>query len=379
MRASDHAVLALQGKVVTQNSRYSVIHGESGVWSLKIQNVRETDRGCYYCQINTQPLKKQSGCIDVHLPPDISDKDSSTDLTIHEFQDARLFCSATGHPTPKILFRKDDGTPIIFRNNNSDLYSTEIYSGKLLNFLKVQRDQMGAYLCIAANGIEPAVSKRMILNVQFPPNVTTETPILGAVQESDRQIDCIVESFPVSINYWIKESNFKLNQWDQNNLTMLQQSNKYIISDKRLSSYKTRMLLTINNFNSMDAGRYICLSSNPLGRANSTIKIYEIKLTTTSTTTVRTTTTSTTTTTMRPSTRRTTYPLTTTSTLPTTTSTEMDLEYITYNSLDLHVGVESYQHQLNNVHSNSTRLWQSFLLCWCVLVKLKFFNALPGG
>lgn len=56
-----------------------------------------------------------------------------------------------------------------------------------------------------------------------PPNVTTETPILGAVQESDRQIDCIVESFPVSINYWIKESNFKLNQWDQNNLTMLQQ------------------------------------------------------------------------------------------------------------------------------------------------------------
>lgn len=166
MRASDHAVLALQGKVVTQNSRYSVIHGESGVWSLKIQNVRETDRGCYYCQINTQPLKKQSGCIDVHLPPDISDKDSSTDLTIHEFQDARLFCSATGHPTPKILFRRDDGTPIIFRNNNSDLYSTEIYSGKLLNFLKVQRDQMGAYLCIAANGIEPAVSKRMILNVQ---------------------------------------------------------------------------------------------------------------------------------------------------------------------------------------------------------------------
>lgn len=56
-----------------------------------------------------------------------------------------------------------------------------------------------------------------------PPNVTTGTPILGAVQESDRQIDCVVESYPASINYWIKESNFKLNQWDQNNLTMLQQ------------------------------------------------------------------------------------------------------------------------------------------------------------
>ena len=30
---------------------------------------------------------------------------------------------------------------------------------------KVQRDQMGAYLCIASNDVPPAVSKRVILNV----------------------------------------------------------------------------------------------------------------------------------------------------------------------------------------------------------------------
>jgi neurotrimin len=66
MRAADQTVLALSTRVVTHNSRYSVIHEETNLWRLKINNVRESDRGCYMCQINTTPLKKQSGCIDVH-------------------------------------------------------------------------------------------------------------------------------------------------------------------------------------------------------------------------------------------------------------------------------------------------------------------------
>lgn len=34
-------------------------------WKLKISKLRESDRGCYMCQINTSPMKKQVGCIDV--------------------------------------------------------------------------------------------------------------------------------------------------------------------------------------------------------------------------------------------------------------------------------------------------------------------------
>lgn len=65
MRASDQTVLALQGRVVTHNSRYSVTQEERDVWRLKIRNVRESDRGCYMCQINVTPLQKQVGCVDV--------------------------------------------------------------------------------------------------------------------------------------------------------------------------------------------------------------------------------------------------------------------------------------------------------------------------
>lgn len=47
MRAADQTVLALQGRVVTHNSRYSVSNEEMRVWRLKISNIREADRGCY--------------------------------------------------------------------------------------------------------------------------------------------------------------------------------------------------------------------------------------------------------------------------------------------------------------------------------------------
>jgi len=39
------------------------------------------------------------------------------------------------------------------------------YNGSLLHFYRVERRQMGAYLCIASNDVPPAVSKRVTLAV----------------------------------------------------------------------------------------------------------------------------------------------------------------------------------------------------------------------
>lgn len=45
------------------------------------------------------------------------------------------------------------------------LVSVDTYSGDNLTLLKLDRKQMGAYLCIASNDVPPAVSKRITLNV----------------------------------------------------------------------------------------------------------------------------------------------------------------------------------------------------------------------
>ena len=37
--------------------------------------------------------------------------------------------------------------------------------GEVLDLIRISRTEMGAYLCIARNGVQPAVSKRIIFNV----------------------------------------------------------------------------------------------------------------------------------------------------------------------------------------------------------------------
>lgn len=44
--------------------------------------------------------------------------------------------------------------------------SDSIMNGEYLNITKVSRLHMAAYLCIASNGVQPSVSKRIMLNVK---------------------------------------------------------------------------------------------------------------------------------------------------------------------------------------------------------------------
>lgn len=38
---------------------------EKKTWQLRIKDIRETDKGWYMCQINTDPMKSQIGYLDV--------------------------------------------------------------------------------------------------------------------------------------------------------------------------------------------------------------------------------------------------------------------------------------------------------------------------
>ena len=37
----------------------------NGTWRLTIRQLKESDRGCYMCQINTSPMISQLACLDV--------------------------------------------------------------------------------------------------------------------------------------------------------------------------------------------------------------------------------------------------------------------------------------------------------------------------
>ncbi|XP_013140583.1 PREDICTED: limbic system-associated membrane protein-like [Papilio polytes] len=267
LRAEDQTVLTMHDRAVL-GARYSVNMDAPHTWQLRIRPLRAEDRGCYMCQINTQPtMIWQIGCIDVYVPPDIISDDTSSDVSVQELENATLTCKATGHPPPKITWRREDHEPILLKKPQTrEFEKVESYVGSSLPLLRVDRRQMGTFLCIASNDVPPAVSKRITLLVNFAPTVKVPNQLLGAPLGTDVKLKCYVEAYPNTINYWIK-----------NRGEMLLDGPKYTIREEK-TSYKVSMWLTIKQFSKSDIGTYNCISTNSLGKSEGTLRLYEIKL-----------------------------------------------------------------------------------------------------
>uniref|UniRef100_A0A182VK50 Ig-like domain-containing protein n=1 Tax=Anopheles merus TaxID=30066 RepID=A0A182VK50_ANOME len=176
MHFEQSAILTVHNHVITRNPRISVTHDKHDkhkTWFLHITNVQEEDKGRYMCQINTVTAKTQFGYLHVVVPPNIDDSVSSSDVIVREGANVTLRCKATGSPPPSIKWKRDDNTKIAITRNNSVVLEWE---GDVLTLSRVSRYDMGAYLCIATNGVPPSVSKRIKVSVDSSSPPTTIPP-----------------------------------------------------------------------------------------------------------------------------------------------------------------------------------------------------------
>ncbi|XP_050340742.1 protein CEPU-1-like isoform X2 [Bactrocera neohumeralis] len=127
---------------------------------------------------------------------------------------------------------------------------------------------MGAYLCIAFNGIPPTVSKRVMLIVHFPPMIWIQNQLVGAATGQHIALECQSEAYPKSINYWTK-----------NNTIIV--PGEHFASETFESGYKITIRLTIKEVDTTDFGSYRCVAKNSLGDTDGIIKLYHIPQTTT--------------------------------------------------------------------------------------------------
>ncbi|XP_054710521.1 lachesin-like [Uloborus diversus] len=255
-----HTLLTLHDKVITRNNRYSISHNGYRTWWLNIKDVEESDKGEYMCQINTSPMKSQSGYLDVVVPPKIDEDYTSSDTEVREGGDISLRCRASGSPYPKIKWRREDQKDI-----PAGLKLGQGMNGEYLNITKVSRLHMGAYLCIASNGVQPSVSKRIMLNVNFAPMIWIPNQLVGAPLDTDVLLDCGLESHPKSVTYWTREGGI-----------MILSNSKYDSMLLDSGSYKSKMHLRIKSLKPEDYGAYTCVAKNSLGETEGTIKLYEI-------------------------------------------------------------------------------------------------------
>ncbi|BES91932.1 Immunoglobulin V-set domain [Nesidiocoris tenuis] len=264
VRVDTQTILSIHHSVITQNPRVSLSYNDHRSWYLHISNVQDVDRGWYMCQVNTDPMRSRQGYLQVVVPPRILEKDSSTDMVVRETSDISLQCRAKGYPDPYVMWRREDGKDI---NYNGDMVN--VVDGEVLTIRKVSRLHMGAYLCIASNGVPPSISRRVFLRVQFPPMLSIANQLEGAFVGQDVSLECQTEAFPSSINYWTTERGDMI------------VNGKPVRGEKYETSsidqgYSRFMTLKIRNVTKKDFGSYQCVAKNSLGETDGVIKLEEI-------------------------------------------------------------------------------------------------------
>ncbi|XP_053616824.1 lachesin-like [Plodia interpunctella] len=265
VKADTKAIQAIHEHVITHNHRVTVSHSDHSTWYLHIKNVQEEDRGQYMCQINTDPMKSQMGYLDVVIPPDFIPEETSGDTMVPEGGTARVSCRARGVPSPRVMWKREDGQEIVVRDNTGAKSKVLTYQGEVLKLSKISRSEMGTYLCIASNGVPPTVSKRIHISVHFHPVIQVPNQLVGAPLGTDVTLECYVESSPKSINYWVKDPGELIIPSEHHEMTVRQKS-----------VFEAEMTMTIKNIRREDLGSYICVAKNSLGDVESKIRLYEI-------------------------------------------------------------------------------------------------------
>ncbi|KAG1659147.1 Lachesin [Nymphon striatum] len=192
------------------------------------------------------------------VPPDIIEDNTSSDIVVKENQSIQLKCKATGYPTPIISWLREDAKPI--KVHNKEQMTVE---GSYLKIPHALRENSGAYLCLASNGVPPSVSRRIELLIQFPPKINVPSEVIGAALHSDVVLICMVEAAPLP-----------LTSWHHKDKTLIFSNNKVSISVIE-DSYKYQMNVKIFNLSKEDYGIYACTARNILGDAEGTIKLFE--------------------------------------------------------------------------------------------------------
>ncbi|XP_068917478.1 lachesin isoform X4 [Tenebrio molitor] len=255
-------ILTIHRHVISRVPRFSVSHDNAKTWLLHVSSVQKEDRGYYMCQVNTNPMISQVGYLQVVVPPNIIDAESTqSTVAIRENQNISLTCKADGFPTPKIKWRREDGQGISVERRKK----VNAYDGEQLNLTRISRTEMGAYLCIASNGVPPSVSKRIIVDVEFSPMIWVPNQLVGAPAGTDVTIDCHTEAYPRAISYWVYDN------------VMLLPTKKYG-TETAENSYRAHMKLSVRNLQPGDFGNYRCISKNSLGETEGSIRLYEIPM-----------------------------------------------------------------------------------------------------
>ncbi|MPC11403.1 Lachesin [Portunus trituberculatus] len=212
-------LLTIDQRTITLIPRFSVSRDDPTTWTLHIQDVEPTDTGYYVCQVNMIPVINQVGFVQVVVPPQFVDEESSqSHVSVQERHDVRLVCRARGVPKPVIRWTREDG-----------LFFTAGRSG------------------------------------QVHPVITVPNQLVGAPIDTSVTLECQVAAFPNAVHFWRFNDQLLINSSRQE-------------TQEIRKGYTTTMKLSLRNLKAKDFGTYVCAAKNSLGETESNVRLYEIEV-----------------------------------------------------------------------------------------------------
>lgn len=164
------------------------------------------------------------------------------DYTVNVGKVARLSCAATGHPEPKIFWRKDDGEKKFIAAVERRIRHIPPHDYFIRN---AKPEDMGEYTCFAQNEVG-SVNATATLTVLEVPRFIREMKKKTAKVGSSVVFECIASGSPAPTFVWLKD-------------------NKILNKTARFISTTTGQLCIIVRVQREDAGQYSCRVSNTLG------------------------------------------------------------------------------------------------------------------
>nr|KAI8746180.1 protein amalgam-like [Biomphalaria glabrata] len=237
--------------------RWAIDNPSPTTWRLRIQNVQLTDEGIYRCkvQVQSQNYVKMERELRVVMKPQISDLDTSNDMTKNADDPAKLECFATGIPKPLIKWTRMAGE--LLPNGGKE------FQGNVLTIDRIQSSHGGVYNCFAENSAGTDF-RQIRITVNFRPEVYTGSPIVKQAVGYNKALVCNIKGYPAPAPEQIA--------WSKEGRPVFSTSRTEIRNIPGASNRITSILV-IRDIQQSDFGRYQCSAENEKGSRYVTMEL----------------------------------------------------------------------------------------------------------
>ncbi|XP_046382563.1 neural cell adhesion molecule 1-like isoform X1 [Ischnura elegans] len=188
-----------------------------------------------------------SHTLEILVPPRIHFVSNDGKYEVKKGSTVTLECKASGNPVPFISWS---------RKNNLLPSGEKSVEGLSITIEHATRNQAGIYECTADNKVGSPVTKEIVLNVLYPPEIEVERNWVHSGEGYEAHLVCLVHAEPPAEVLWFRNT-LRLDT-----------------TDNRITEARgNRHTLILRKVKSTDFGNYSCLADNSLGKTRQYVEL----------------------------------------------------------------------------------------------------------